>query len=226
MGRISQKAKEKREVRRARKQQLSAAAGLVASANAIPDLMHSLSVFRSFNRNGVLASIEHKNFPDLSVSEFEQVFGLCRQNMEVLYRQCQWGWSDREKRDEMSESMAKYLLARSSDGEIIAFCHFRFDMDYDDEVLYCYEIQLAKQYQRSGLGRFLMAILELLAFRNGMLYCRLTCLKHNTAANAFFRSCGYTRDKTCLDDNLYETFCYEILSKKNPKKEDPNPGCV
>ena len=29
----------------------------------------------------------------------------------------------------------------------------RFDMDYDDEVLYVYEIQVEKGFRRKGLGR-------------------------------------------------------------------------
>ena len=29
---------------------------------------------------------------------------------------------------------------------------FRFDMDFDDDVLYCYEIQLDESVRRKGLG--------------------------------------------------------------------------
>ena len=31
-------------------------------------------------------------------------------------------------------------------------------MDYDDEVLYCYEIQVEKKYRRNGLGKFMMKV--------------------------------------------------------------------
>lgn len=31
-------------------------------------------------------------------------------------------------------------------------------MDYDDEVLYVYEIQLEQEYRRKGLGRFMMQV--------------------------------------------------------------------
>jgi len=32
-------------------------------------------------------------------------------------------------------------------------------MDFDDEVLYVYEIQLEEEFQRKGLGRFMMQVL-------------------------------------------------------------------
>lgn len=36
----------------------------------------------------------------------------------------------------MTEPAAKYLIARNLENELIGFSHFRFDMDYGDEVLY------------------------------------------------------------------------------------------
>lgn len=36
----------------------------------------------------------------------------------------------------MSESSAKYLIATNEKNEIVGFSHFRFDIDYGDEVLY------------------------------------------------------------------------------------------
>lgn len=226
MGRESEKARQKKMVRRAEKERLAASGTLVKAANDVPDLMAELPAFRRYDRRGVTVSIEHRNVGDLSQAELDTMLSLCRDNMQALYNDCEWGWSDKEKRSEMTESMAKYLVARDAEGKIAAFCHFRFDLDYDDEVVYCYEIQLTKAYRRSGLGKFMMMILELLAFKKQMLYVRLTVLKHNDGANGFFRACGYTRDKTCLEDTIYQTYCYEILSKKNPKKEDNNPGPV
>ena len=32
----------------------------------------------------------------------------------------------------------------------------RYDMDHDDDVLYCYEIQLEESVRRKGLGKFMM----------------------------------------------------------------------
>ena len=62
----------------------------------------------------------------------------------------------------MFDDRAWYLLARSTSsedsGKLLAFAHFRFDMDYDDEVLYVYEIQLEDCVKRKGLGKFMMQV--------------------------------------------------------------------
>lgn len=47
-----------------------------------------------------------------------------------------WGWDEKDKREEMMESAAWYLIAYSSEGKPLAFSHFRFDIDYDYPVLY------------------------------------------------------------------------------------------
>ena len=85
--------------------------------------------------------------------------------MKKLYEESEWGWNAKNKRDEMLDDHAWYLLAEKPDGTIVGFSHFRFDMDYDDEVLYVYEIQIDPSYQRKGLGRFMMQVLELLGMR-------------------------------------------------------------
>jgi len=56
---------------------------------------------------------------------------LCRR-----YEQSEWGWKEREKRDEMNDERAWYLLARDGDSAPVAFSHFRFDVECGEEVLY------------------------------------------------------------------------------------------
>merc|ERR1712203_209268 len=63
------------------------------------------------------------------------------------------------------------------EGKAVAFSHFRYDMDYDDEVVYCYEIQVEKGYQRKGLGRFIMKVLEMLCLKADMLKLMATIFK-------------------------------------------------
>ena len=36
----------------------------------------------------------------------------------------------------------------------------RFDMDFDDDVLYVYEIQLEKELRRKGLGKKMVTIIQ------------------------------------------------------------------
>ena len=65
----------------------------------------------------------------------------------------------------MFDDRAWYLIARSTAsedaGKVLAFAHYRFDMDYDDEVLYVYEIQLEDCVKRKGLGKFMMQVSRL-----------------------------------------------------------------
>ena len=79
--------------------------------------------------------------------------------MKSLYEKSSWGWNEKNKREELFDEDAWYLMARQkSDGTPMAFAHFRFDMDYDDEVLYVYEIQLEEDVRRKGLGKFMMLV--------------------------------------------------------------------
>lgn len=52
------------------------------------------------------------------------------------YEQSEWGWKEREKREEMKDERAWYLLAFDADSTPLAFSHFRFDVECGDEVLY------------------------------------------------------------------------------------------
>lgn len=54
------------------------------------------------------------------------------------YEQSEWGWKEREKREEMKDERAWYLLARDAESAPVAFSHFRFDVECGDEVLYWY----------------------------------------------------------------------------------------
>lgn len=84
---------------------------------------------------------------------------LITRNMKPLYEKSNWGWNVANKKDELFDDRAWYLIARNAeDKKLIGYAHFRFDMDYDDEVLYCYEIQMEDEYRRKGLGRFMMQV--------------------------------------------------------------------
>jgi N-alpha-acetyltransferase 40 len=56
-------------------------------------------------------------------------------------------------------------------------------MDFDDDVLYCYEIQLESALMRKGLGKFMMKVLELLMIKAELKKIMLTVFKHNQASS-------------------------------------------
>lgn len=49
------------------------------------------------------------------------------------------GWDEEKKLKEMTEEAARFILLRDTESkELVAFSHFRFDLDYGEEVLYWY----------------------------------------------------------------------------------------
>lgn len=111
----------------------------------------------------------------------------------------------------MTENSAWYLIASTKEGKPIAFSHFRFDMDYGLPVLYwyykhltfsvlktytcayfpSYELQLELECRHKGLGRFMLQVLELMAFSANLRKVVLTVFVHNLNAVGFFKSHGY-----------------------------------
>ena len=92
-------------------------------------------------------------------------------------------------------------------------------MDFDDEVLYCYEVQIEEKFRRKGLGKFMMMVLELLAFKSELRKIMLTVLKFNTGASRLFKEgLKFEIDETSPIDDMQEQHDYEILSKFNKRK--------
>ena len=107
----------------------------------------------------------------------------------------------------------------------MAFVHFRFEPNDDEkpteEVLYVYEIQVSDRAQRSGLGKRLMNIMELVALKNGMQKVMLTVFKMNGGAMKFYREkMKYAIDESSPSNFDGEVADYEILSKVVGKKKE------
>jgi len=194
---------------------------IVKAAQSVENPLDKFASLKNYNRNELHITLEYSKANDLDEDTRVWAFELCKSNMQAAYEESNQGWQAREKRDEMAEEEACYLIARDvNSNKPVAFSHFRFDMDYGDEVLYCYELQLESQYRAKGLGRFMMQVLELMAFSNHMLKVVLTVFKHNKDGLAFFKSCKYELDETTPEDDedTGEEFDYEILSKYNKIK--------
>lgn len=214
------KAAEKKRERLEMEKKMNARVALVKAANAVDDPLENLPSFRKYDKNEMNVTLAATRVTDLDETTKEWLMDLITRNMKALYEQSEWGWKTSSKKEEMLDDRAWYLIARDAEsGTPLAFSHFRFDMDYDDEVLYVYEIQLEEGTKRKGLGRFMMQVLELLAFRNDMRKIMVTIFKHNPAAQKFFKEAlKYEIDETCPLDDVYEQFDYQILSKFNRRK--------
>ncbi|KAG8522582.1 N-alpha-acetyltransferase 40 [Galemys pyrenaicus] len=165
MGRKSSKAKEKKQKRLEERAAMDAVCAKVEAANRLGDPLEAFPVFKKYDRNGLNVSIECKRVSGLEPATVDWAFDLTKTNMQSMYEQSEWGWKDREKREEMTDDRAWYLIAWESSSIPVAFSHFRFDVECGDEVLYCYEVQLESKVRRKGLGKFLIQILQLMANR-------------------------------------------------------------
>ncbi|KAK9686832.1 Acetyltransferase (GNAT) family [Popillia japonica] len=222
MGRKSNKGKEKRLARKEEQMRIAVAKEIVDKANKLSDPLEPFPVFRKFNKNGIEAELYIKRVGEICDVTKEWVFNLTKQNMKAKYEDCSWGWNDTKKYEELTDEDAWYLIAQSKDGKPIGFSHFRFDLDEGVEVLYCYELQIEPAVMRRGLGKFMMQILELVAFTNHMRKVVLTVLKHNKY-NYFFKALNYQLDESSPVDDDEETYPYAILSKINKKLVNTNP---
>nr|CAG4641399.1 EOG090X0MNC [Eulimnadia texana] len=212
-GNIS-KGKAKRLERKQEQQKIAALQKLIRDANEQENPLASFPVFQKFSKGDLTVNITCSRVTNLSKELIDWSFDLLKKNMQVLYEQSSWGWSDTKKKREMTEDSAWYLIATTPEGKPVAFSHFRFDMDFDDAVLYCYELHLEEECRRKGLGKFMLQILELMAFKAELRKVILTVFLHNKDALNFFRSMGYEHDETNVDDPDCD---YLILSKRNKR---------
>jgi len=134
---------------------------------------------------------------------------LAERNVSPFYRSCSIGWQPKVKQSDLNKHWARYLVAVDKAKQPVAYTMFRFDMDYGCSVLYCYELQIEKEYQRKGLGRFFINALERMARHYQMEKLILTVLSNNEDGIKFFNSMGFVTD----DTSPSQPTDYEILSK-------------
>ncbi len=195
------------------------------------------SPFTNFAKNGLDVKVSFATANDMSAQDLQRIFDLTKANMHAHYCRAaevdptDWTWSDRKKMAELKDSEARYLVAREAgpsaddqrEGPIIAFAHFRFELEGLYTVLYVYELQIAESAQKNGLGKRFMQLLELIGVKQGMQWVMLTVFKGNGGAGSFYDRLKYEIDET--DPSLSEESAmdepapYLILSKCIDKEE-------
>jgi len=221
-GNLKKKAREEEKVK------LNACHEVIKAANSVDDPLAQWIAFQSFKKDSEELEIRCKKRENMSEDEISQVFTLVESNMKSLYEASNWGWSEKEKKKEMTDELARYLLVtETGKTEIVGMVHFRFDLGDDDvEVLYCYEIQLLETFRGKGLGKRLMMALELMGKVAKMQKIVLTVFKANTKGINFFTGLlKYEIDCTCMtydDPNNPQDYDYLIYSK-SLQKPKPQP---
>jgi len=222
------KAKEKKAERKAMEAKMNAGLANVKLANSQDDPLSQLPSFTKYNKNGLNLTLETIRSPEADQKTKEWAYKLLEDNMSPVYEETygknpefpEERFNGKEKKEELLHDNAWLLIARTEEGTPVAFAHFRYDMDYDDEVLYCYELQLEKKYRRKGLGRFIMKLLELLMIKADMLKIMATIFKKDKSNHGLFKEClKYEMDETSPYDDVEYQFEYEIVSRFNLKKK-------
>ncbi|EDQ84706.1 uncharacterized protein MONBRDRAFT_29960 [Monosiga brevicollis MX1] len=130
---------------------------------------------------------------------------LLDKNMSALYRASTWGWSPTRKREELV--LPGMCIARVMDstapGQLAGFCTYLIDDEDGDQVLYCYELQVAATARGLGLGRRLLQhMMSVARATPGVRFLMLTTFQANPS-RGFFERCGLAIAPSSPDDADY-----------------------
>ncbi|XP_040575593.1 N-alpha-acetyltransferase 40 [Lepeophtheirus salmonis] len=192
------------------------------AANKQANPLSNLPDCQNFKKKGLNLIITTERVAQLDNETKNWLMDLMKRNMKSQYESTSWGWNTKSKEKEMFEQSAWYLIVRESVSNLpVAFSHFRFDIDFDYEVLYVYEIQVEEDYRGKSIGKFIMETLERLCIQSKMEKIILTVFKQNQGARMFFREVmEFKLDESSPADTSEEHFDYEILSKNTDRTKN------
>ncbi|KAJ6503477.1 acyl-CoA N-acyltransferase [Mycena vitilis] len=141
------------------------------------------------------------------------VWSMFETNMRTMYTASSFGWDPPHKKEELFNRLSRFILVYPTSGtqSLVAFTAFRFEFEDDQNILYCYDIQVSKTSQRNGLGQALMNQLVQIGADFGLDKIMLTVFKGNKPALKFYKSFGFVMDADSPEDGDPED--YRILCK-------------
>jgi len=99
----------------------------VNKANAQKNPLDLLPSFNSFKKDDLHLRLETKSVTALDQETKDWIYSLLETNMKDYYFQSDWGWNEENKKAELYEGSARYLIARKEvTGEPVAYSHFRY----------------------------------------------------------------------------------------------------
>lgn len=160
-------------------------------------------LFMQYNRNGLDCEITfaHK----LTDSELDWAFTLTKSTMEERYDASGYGWDDEDKEQSFIEPGTRFLLVKEKGWDTpIAFAHFRFSVQGEimevmkgEPSLFLWDIHVEPEFQRKGLGKHLLTVLELIARQQKMKVISIPVqLKDDVCTNWINKMKGYSPDNS------------------------------
>ncbi|KAJ0173725.1 hypothetical protein K1T71_010874 [Dendrolimus kikuchii] len=128
--------KEKRQARKIEQRRIADGMAFVTSANKLKDMASLCKELLVYQNNDIEVDMYIRKVTELNKSVLQWAIDLTERNMKTLYETCAWGWNKEKKVEEMTDDAAWYLIAKEKNGTLLAFSHFRFDMDFGEPVLY------------------------------------------------------------------------------------------
>ncbi|CAF4910421.1 unnamed protein product [Pieris macdunnoughi] len=129
------KNKEKRQARKLEQRRIADGMTHVTNANRLEELATLCKELLVYQSNNLEVDMYIQRVTELDKNVLQWAIDLTERNMKNLYETCAWGWNRDRKVEEMTEDAAWYLIAKDKDS-LLAFSHFRFDLDFGDPVLY------------------------------------------------------------------------------------------
>ncbi|KAJ8105368.1 hypothetical protein ONZ43_g7452 [Nemania bipapillata] len=131
----------------------------------------------------------------LSNVDLDACYRLIEETSRADYEASTTGWKPIKKIAEMKSPELRYILVKSPEGSVCGFTSLMPTYEEGEPVVYCYEIHLKAELQRTGLGRLLMTFLESAAAHTPPIEkIMLTCFLRNQNALAFYKSFGFAED--------------------------------
>ncbi|KAI8623768.1 acyl-CoA N-acyltransferase [Xylariaceae sp. FL1651] len=132
---------------------------------------------------------------NLSSADLDACFHLVEETSRGDYESSTTGWEPAKKLVEMKSPELRYILVKDPDSNIRGFTSLMPTYEEGKPVVYCYEIHLKPDLQRTGLGRLLITFLEsVAAYTPPIEKVMLTCFLSNQKALAFYKGVGFEKD--------------------------------
>ncbi|GAP85420.1 putative gnat family acetyltransferase protein [Rosellinia necatrix] len=131
----------------------------------------------------------------LNRTDLDACYNLIEETSRADYEASTMGWKSGKKMIEMESPELRYILVKNPEGIVRGFTSLMPTYEEGEPVIYCYEIHLKPELQRTGLGRVLMSLLESVAAHTPPTNkVMLTCFLSNHKALAFYKAFGFTED--------------------------------
>lgn len=133
---------------------------------------------------------------EAEITDYEAIYRLNRDEMGYGYPINK----TRHKLEQIMESDSDKIYVAIAEDHVVGYVHGNdYDTIYAPHMKNIMGIAVSSAYKRKGIGRALLNAVEEWAKQTGAEAVRLVSGSGRTNAHLFYRSCGYSGDKTQLN---------------------------